>query len=50
MEAARGTDQEISAVIDQEGGGLVPQDEVSFQEISAWMGVARHAVKSAEFR
>jgi len=42
-----GTDQEISAIIDQEGGAA-PHDRVRFEEIGAGIGIARHAVKSAE--
>ncbi|HMF37845.1 MAG TPA: hypothetical protein VKF17_14455, partial [Isosphaeraceae bacterium] len=42
-----GADREISAIIDQEGRAA-PHDQVRFEEIGAWIGVARHAVRSAE--
>ncbi len=46
--ALDGTDREISAIFDQEGGA-VPHDEVRFGEIGAGLSIARHALKSAEF-
>ena len=42
-----GTDQENSASFDQQGGA-VRHDRARFEEIGAWISVARHAVKSAE--
>jgi hypothetical protein len=46
-EAARDTDQEVSASFDQEGGADWFHQVVCV-EIGARIGIARHAVKSAE--
>jgi hypothetical protein len=41
------TDLELSAVIDQEDGAAC-HNPMRFEELCAWIGAARHALKGAE--